>query len=625
MRKILCFFTLLLFSTQVDARWETIAEAESKTEFINRDIDVNADGTSVEIWEEQTQILNETGRSINESVRFYYNENSEELEILEAKSISAVDGKSHIVPQDMIEDKPIASVSGGFDQTRQIKVAFPNLRLKDRIYYKVKRTVKKILLPGYYDTGYVYGEFNPLEKSRISITSALPLFIEEFNADKALQVTQEKKLGKYHYVISLKKPVYKRANEHGILPAKLMTRVFLSSLKDNAELARRISQKYEKVLTQDLPKLYQDIAKKAAEQKTDIDKINMVTSSLAEKINYLGDWRTVEGQMVPRDFKKVVETGVGDCKDFSSATVAILRSIGFKANSALVMRAYIYLEPSTNLPYLNNYNHAILWAKNKEGRVFWLDPTNMTSMADGIYPDIEDRPSLVLDGKSPRLDKIPAIAPEHAAVKQEFVIEVTENAGIRSTGTYQVSGELANDYTGAMLRRSKREVEDAFISRLTGENTILDKKITLPDLTSRIVKPLTFGFSYKKENMLQSTTLGHAIPVRNNWANIFIYAPEDQVAARDLGTRQSHSNKMIIKGVKVSDLSRLNKEIDTPWVYAKRVTKQVGSDLVIQDDVTFKANFIFGEEVQTKMYKQLVADLKNYFVEIIIIDESGSI
>lgn len=622
MRKWFPFFILALFSCQLHARFETVADAEAKTEFINRDINVKADGTVEEIWEEQTQILNETGRQLNESVRIYYNETSEKIEVLEAKSISAIDGKSHSVPQDMIEDKPIASISGGFDQTRQVKIAFPNLRLKDRVYFKVKRKVTKVLLPGYYDTGYSYGEQNPMEKSRISITSEIPLFVQEFNADKALEVTQETKEGKHHYLVMLKKPVYKRVNEWGILPSKLLTRVFFSSLNDNAELAKRVSEKYEAVLAQPLPSLYQEIIKKAALADGDVDKINLVMSTLADKINYLGDWRTVEGQMVPRNFEKVVTTGVGDCKDFSAATVAILRSLGFEAHPALVMRNFIYLEPKTDLPCLSNYNHAILWAKNKEGRVFWLDPTNMTTMADGIYQDIEDRPSLILDAGTPRLEKIPAIDFQHAVIKSEQVLERQGENGLRSKGTYEMLGELAVGYAGAMLTNSKREIEERLMSSLTGENTVLDRKVTIPDLTTRIVKPLKFEYEYQKDNMLKSTSLGHAFPVSASWPNVFIYAPEDQVAARDLGTRQSLLSKTILKNVKVSNLSKLNKEIKTPWVDAKRVTRQEGQDLVIDDHVVFKAGFVFGEEVQSKMYKQLVADLKNYFTEIIVIDES---
>lgn len=625
MRQFLILVLLVLLAPYAEARWETLEEAESKTEFINRDIDIKADGTSLEIWEEQTQILNETGRTTNESIRLYYNENSDEMEVLEAKTISASDGKTHIVPKDMIEDKPIASVTGGFDQMRQIIIAYPNLRLNDRVYFKVKHKINKVLLPGYYDTGYAYGEFIPLEKSRISITSEIPLFVEEYNADKALTVTEEKKENKHHYVVSLTKPVYRRANEGGVIPSPFWNRVFFSSLKENKELAKRISEKYEKVLTQPLPPLYKDISKKAETQKTDIDKITMAISSLADKVNYLGDWRTVEGAMVPRDFAKVVETGVGDCKDFSSATVAILRSLGFEANSALVNRSYIFLEPSTKLPSLSNYNHAILWAKNKAGQVFWLDPTNLTAMADGIYPDIEDRPSLVLDAKNPRLDYIPPIDPNHAVIENKVVVEVTENAGIRSTGTRKFSGEPAADYAGSQLRLSKREIEDRFISSVTGENTVLDKTVKIPDLSSRIVKPVTFEYSYKKDNMLPSTTKGHAIPLRAGWAWMFIYAPEDQVAARDLGIRQSLLSTTTIKNVKVSDLSRLNKEIKTPWLEATRKTQQIGSDLVVDEKVVFKKNFVFGEEVQSPEYKKLIADLKNYFAEIFIIDESGKI
>ena len=133
----------------------------------------------------------------------------------------------------------------------------------------------------------------------------------------------------------------------------------LSTLANWEELAHKVDTDYNEVINQPLPKLFSDIAKTAAEAKGDKDKIDTVTSLLSEKIQYMGDWRAIKGRFIPRDLNEIASTGVGDCKDFTVATIAILRSIGYKADPALVLRGQY--EKSLNiLPGINNFNHVIV-------------------------------------------------------------------------------------------------------------------------------------------------------------------------------------------------------------------------------------------------------------------------
>jgi hypothetical protein len=399
--------------------------------------------------------------------------------------------------------------------------------------------------------------------------------------------------------------------------------IYFSSYKDHAKLAVDLAMKYQEVLNAPLPALYKEIADKAKAATNSVDQINIVTSMLAEKVNYLGDWRTVEGAMVPRTFEKVVKTGVGDCKDFSAATVSILRSLGYKANSALVLRSNIFLEPNTDLPSLSEYNHAIAHVVDPAGKVFWIDPTNMTSMADGVYPDIENRPSLVLDPANPRRDVIPAIDPDHAVTKNEQTITREGDDGIKVQGSLTLLGESTMSFTGRGLTNSTREIEDYLISSMTGETTILDRKIQLPDLTSRIAKPINITYEYKKDHMTTSTTVGQATPILATWPNVFLYAPEDQVGARDLGYCTKLLSKKTLKNIHVKNLDRLKAEVFSPWVDAKRMARIDGKDVIIEDEVKFKKNFIMGEEVQSEEFKKLKKVLKNRFSEIHVIDEAA--
>ena len=127
-----------------------------------------------------------------------------------------------------------------------------------------------------------------------------------------------------------------------------------------------------------------------------IEKLNTVTSLLAENINYLGDWRPISGLYVPRDLEAIANTKLADCKDFSAATAAILRKLGMEAHISWVKRGLGAFESPTPLPTMTEFNHAIVRAVTS-GRTYWVDPTNFSSFAQGIFPDIADKRTLTLD------------------------------------------------------------------------------------------------------------------------------------------------------------------------------------------------------------------------------------
>ena len=85
-----------------------------------------------------------------------------------------------------------------------------------------------------------------------------------------------------------------------------------------------------------MPKLYQDIVDEAKDKDNIYEVLNIVTTNLAEKIQYLTNARTTKGRLIPQDLKQVEATRLGDCKDYSTAVVVILKQLGIDAKSAAV-------------------------------------------------------------------------------------------------------------------------------------------------------------------------------------------------------------------------------------------------------------------------------------------------
>ncbi|MDR0774904.1 MAG: hypothetical protein LBE72_06395 [Rickettsia sp.] len=240
----------------------------------------------------------------------------------------------------MIEDKPLASFGQGFDQLNQITISFPKVELGAEIYLKYKYVETKVAIDDFYGDTIFYGREGYWQASRTKINSKLPLNIKVNDPKGVLKVITDAKSDFHSAEIILEKPVYNQlTNEpnNGVLNVKHTTWISLSSLTKWQDLAKQLAPGYFKVINQPLPTIFMNIAESALDKNTDEEKINFVTSSLAEKIQYMGDWRTVSGRYFPRDLEKIATSQIGDCKDFSASTAVILQKLGFKVQPIFVM------------------------------------------------------------------------------------------------------------------------------------------------------------------------------------------------------------------------------------------------------------------------------------------------
>lgn len=412
--KILLILLFYIISP-VEARWGQYEDAAVDIKFFNNNIKVNKNGTSEIITEFKATILKETGRSNFSQYNFTYNGDSSHITILEAKT--TYNRKEYIVTKDMIEDKPLASVGQGFDQLKQLTISFPKVELGAEIYLKYKQVETKVPIDNFYGHNLFYGSGGYWQASVTKINSELPLKIKINDPKNVLKVTQETKKNIYSINITLEKPIYEGlVNEpsNGILDIKYSTWVSMSSLSDWEVFAKKLAPGYYKVINQPLPEIFLAIADAAANKSQDEETINFVTASLNEKIQYMGDWRSIAGRYFPRDLEKIAHSQIGDCKDFTASTAAILQKLGYKVQPILVMRGIYNISNPGSLPNIYNFNHVMLKVTSNEQKVYWIDPTNLVSMAQGILPDIANKMGLILDSNEAGYIRIPAISEQNS-------------------------------------------------------------------------------------------------------------------------------------------------------------------------------------------------------------------
>jgi hypothetical protein len=601
------------------ARWATREEVNFETT-VNLEVNINKDGTYEEIHEYTQLILKEGGREEAANYNFTYNGSSTKIDIIEAKTI--YQGKEYSIKPSMIEDKPLASNPAGFDEYRQILLAFPKAEIGATIYLKFKSSHNQVPLAENFSDLYNIAKEDFIKKFDLKIISAIPLKYKINDPNHALEVKESQHSGKQQIHIHLTKPICETLsgeNAHNyLLNDKYQSWVSVSSFNFWAEIASKFAPEYDQVISKSLPFSFEQIAAEAAKFQNDVDIINTITSRLNEKVNYMGDWRSIKGKFIPRNLEVIAKTEMGDCKDFSASTAAILRKLGYQAQVAFVMRGTMDLPNLLALPDYD-FNHALVKVINKDGKVYWIDPTNIVSMADGIFPDINGKMALVLDPNQPSYEQIPAIDPAHSVQLATHELTPKAEGQFDAKTLIELRGETAYSSAGSELYASRQAIIDELFEAVSGIPLDEESKkgFYLPDLHSRIVRNLNYSLSYDLKHSTIKTNLGPSFPLNpNHEIDNFIYSARDQVSDIYLGMPTTYIKKTIFKNATAKDLKKLNHKVTSPWIEVERSCTNKGKDIEIVETIKILKSFIENHELKTPIYTKTREALMDNFNKV---------
>ena len=620
---VILFFFLCSLSFHTLARLELPSEARYEIVSLRKEIRVHKDGTYEQTTEIEVKILNESGRTNNfMSAPFVYENGDQTLEVLEARTINQE--QTFDVKKDDIEDKAVGSSMRGFSNYHQVLISFPNVQIGSILFLKLKRT---ILNPYFKDSFFHDTCFDDIltNSSRLIIESDIPLFFEIHDPYHVLQTeTSLDSQGLQKFEVSLKKPVMTVVVEesNALINPKIKTWFMVTSLSNWNGLVDMMAPIYEKVASQPLPELFQIIASKAKEKRDLLEKINTVTILLNEAVHYRGDWRSISGKFYPRDLDLIAKEKRADCKDFSISTVAILRSIGIDAYSALVLRGGVYESLPSNQPTPNRFNHAIVMVKTND-KVLWIDPTNFASNAGKLFPDIAGKDALPLILHT-GLDKIPSIQPEDSG------LAITKEFKFLPNGLNEVNGQIifqgadAIRLTGIELRRSKESIEYILMNLLDDINQVQSSTFQGSHLTSRVVSDIEFQFSYQINDSRIMTNAGTAFKLQildfvcDFPINSVRRFSDLQIDHHPFTYRQITS----LKNMTAKKVSKLSCDLKSPWLDFHRKLKSKKRGIEIIDLAILKRNFVTAEEIASKEFSDFQTNLKHcIFQKAILLDE----
>lgn len=558
---------------------------------------INENGTYELDYYALIEIKKEIAKSDYGLYRFKYNPKSESVTNISARTINGT--KSFKVPKSDIIIKPISSQGPGFDTKNQITIPFSNVDIGSllEIKYHLKNTVPYI--PGLYSDMISIGYRGLIENHKEIWKSKKPINFEIKDVDNYYSIKQAENV----IELNLKRPIFLRVieEEDSLRNPVSLVWIGVSTMREWSDYPVSTINHYEKVIESPLTPIFNTIYQKAKEQISPIDQINTVTSNLANEVRYLGDWRLVKGAYHSRTLKQISDTKYGDCKDFSVSTAAILRKLGYETHVSLIYRDRNYFEIPLALP-LNDFNHAIVWAK-KDGEVYWIDPTNTISYAQGIFPDIENRRALILKPTGAEISKTPKLNYKNSVIENKLKINFINNEELEGSGQVLLKGYGASSLTALGLSRSKPQIDFMIIQWLTKIPELISWNFSNFDLTSRVVQDFSteLSFSARWHPVITSAGKGYLISSKENVKRLNFPSSK-----RLTSLKLTEANTFINKISFVGDNLFLAKEVecdgDSDWFEYKRRLKKSNDDILLEDYVGFKTSVISIEDIKTEKF-----------------------
>lgn len=625
LRAFAILFTLISASV-LSGRQGELEEVFVSTQ-IDADLQIKSDGSFVQKSKENYIILNAAGIdwALSQLTKTYESTICQ-MRIDNAYSV-APSGEKYIVSRRDIEDKELASDPLGLTQSRQILVPFRHVLARSGLYLEYTLECQPQLEKTFNRVFEFSGPVG-LDAFNLKVHSELPLNYSKIDPGHNFEITSDQ--GHKNIKIHLVKPLsYFSVTEpeESFLFPNSIPRVFLSSEKDYERVGKLLSASYQKVLSQSsaLPEKLLAIRNAVENVGDEVSKIEYAIAYLIQDFRYLGTWNTIDGFLLPRSLEKIAETGYADCKEFATALVAILRSLGFRAYVAFVHKEdqNIPLDDEIYKPnILIAPNHAIVKVIGPSGQTYWVDPTNLVSLVRGIHPNIAGVPALVLTPSGSLYEHTPEIDFHKSRVMHTRTIDFDlGNRQFHAEGTVFVDREAALQIVetrAAVESHTKLSDHDEnegmvaelivkTIARNQGRNY---KAVFTTESPFRIVGPQEVDYAYDSSALIKSNQ-GSLFVLDNAWQQPITDWDSTNIGALDLGLPGTIERVTNLKNVTADDLEALASQIESPWVTATRELSETPTGLQIIEKIELKKRFPTQQELQSDTFKTLKDSLES--------------
>lgn len=617
---------LMLSPSVIKAEWKSPEEASVTYLEYTTEIDVAADGSFVVRNNARIKVNKETAVSDYGTFEFDYLGDIETLKVISAYIEN--NGVRKKVPQKFIEDKSVASDSTGFDSTRSVMIVFPDVRAGSIVHFKVERQRRRAVLGTHFEYSTAVGASHTLKGPLLKVVSEKELKYDISGPDGYVSVVQKKNGKKNIYTFNLKRDAFFTAvresdftkwSEKPYYPV-----VQLSSYPSWQAVSGLMNDKIGPLISSQLPERFLRFVEIAKKKKGFVAQSDELLIQMIKELRYVGDWRSVENFNVPKSYAEIDKSSFGDCKELSLVYAGMLRSLGYKAQLAMIERGSLSMTP-LNIPRSNYFDHVIVRAEDKNGRVHWVDPTNSSALTDTVRPDIAGRPVLVIGASVKELEYTPRVQPQDS-------IEVTEiTRSLLPDGTESVHAVLKIEKLalGKSLEDFRNSSQERFknvfpMIMADGKDYKLnDFKMNLRD--PYIVRGVDFSLEMEIKSVPIGTTAGFGIALESVFTKYDSLNVKDMELGVKIGEVGIKETKMRVKGIRLVGNPPPECEFSSPWIAATQKVSREKDGVFVQTRLETRKVEISNAELKSSAFSDLRKQIRKcQEYRFLIYDYSGS-
>jgi hypothetical protein len=464
---------LLKVCLLLTAFYTSIAWAEYKPSYTDElsieTTSVNADGSSLSIYESLIRIDTQTGVEEDSQQDIPYNSKKEKVQIIEAYTLQA-DGKKIPLPQSNIRTTDEAS-GNKFSENKHKVLIYPEVKIGSRLYLKFRNIEYTPTYHGHFTSVRFFSPHLVYKNHQINyiINNKLPIQIDT----KGMQGGLVKEAnGRKYYRFTF-------TQDTALPPEDSQTRISdyapyfaASSFKDQLALGKayQVGLKNKTNVTPELQTLADSITAGITDEKSQVDALYQWVS---KHIRYVAIFLS-NGDVVPHSAQSIYRNRFGDCKDHAVLLETLLKAKGIVSSAALINQGNAYTLPK--LAVQTPFNHVINYIPSLD---LYLDSTAQLAPFGTLPIESMDKP-VVLTGLN-RMGHTPKMQSQDNKMISKVDIVINEDGSMQGSSHNYATGAVGIDYRSERAAVLDYDDNELVKIRLQPANETGTGKITTTD------------------------------------------------------------------------------------------------------------------------------------------------
>lgn len=515
---ILIFCFVFLLHGQKPKKIPSVTQTQQKfgivvERFVN-DFQVNADGTSVEIFDRLERL--ETANAVEYEKKFehIFNGDLQTSEVLDAYLLKK-NGRKIQVPKENIQTKltPQAEAAPSFSSMKMIEVNYGDVEIGDAVYILMKNTETRPMFGNHFNLLRVLPAIFEWKAAVVSVTAPknYPIYFQAENFKGGKQ-SDDGETVSWKWIVNDIQALSYEAGMYDFI--RQSPRLAITSFKNYDELGATYwaEAKDKAAVTTEVQKLADEITK-------DINEPQKQAYAIYEWVNKNIRYLSIvleRGGWIPHSADEILKNRYADCKDYTTILHALLKAKNIESYPVLIRSDFTDWFPNVAAPYF--FNHEILYIPSFD---IYADATAPNTRL-GILPQILAGKNALLAGSKTGVVKLPADDPKGNQIISKTRIDFKETGGFKSVSknTYQGKTEILFRpmFAGSYMQKNSSDFVRYLLAYYSINGT---GKIINLDNPFNVGEPFTVEIEANVEDLTTFTPRGTiGLPIGINFVSV---------------------------------------------------------------------------------------------------------